>query len=399
MTDFTIDSPPRHAAVTGTGEVRVVRERDGRVRFALTAAGCVVGVLLLSKLVLRADAAAAWHAMAGAGPLVATALMPFAVGMAIDAYGTVTLLRALGHRTTLWQMLPVRMASEALHLSMPAGVVAADAATAALLEARCGVRLRDGMVASIARRWLVMRAHAGYIVIGAAVGFSTLASLSRGILGGAGLPWLVLASSLVPLTLSAAVAAGLLGQSTFAKLHSALGRLPSRRLARWLQSRRQEATATDEQVARLRGARSAAAAATFAFLVSWCFEALESALILRLLGAGASVDLRAVFAIEAGQSLVRSAAVIAPSGLGVVDLGYGAVLPLLGADAGVAPAFVVLKRAKEALWVLAGYAVLAFLRGRPQARCARCSASASTIGPILGCAGTTCAGTPSSAST
>jgi hypothetical protein len=120
---------------------------------------------------------------------------------------------------------------------------------------------------------------------------------------------------------------------------------------------------------------------------------------LRLLGAGATVDLRAVFAIEAGQSLVRSAAVIAPSGLGVVDLGYGAVLPLLGADAGVAPAFVVLKRAKEALWVLAGYAVLAFLRGRGQARCAKCSASASTIGPILGCAGTTCAGTPSSAST
>jgi hypothetical protein len=68
--------------------------------------------------------------------------------------------------------------------------------------------------------------------------------------------------------------------------------------------------------------------------------------------------------MEAGLSLVRSAAVIAPSGLGIVDLGYGAVLPALGADAGVAAAFVLLKRAKEAAWVLAGYAVLAALRGR-----------------------------------
>jgi hypothetical protein len=261
-------------------------------------------------------------------------------------------------------MLPVRLASEALHLSMPAGVVAADAATAALLESRCDVRVRDGIVAALARRWLVMRAHAAYIVVGALVGFSTLAGLSRDLFGRTELPWLVLASALVPLALSAAVAAGLLGQSTFARLHTALARLPSRRLTRWLQSRRHEATATDEQVARLRGSRSAIATATLAFLGSWCFEALESALILRLLGAGAAVDLRAVFAIEAGQSLVRSAAVIAPSGLGVVDLGYGAVLPLLGADAGVAPAFVFLKRAKEVLWVLAGYAVLAALRGR-----------------------------------
>jgi hypothetical protein len=357
-----MDVSSRHGAVTQTQHPRGVADRERRLRIALMAVGGSVGLALFARLIARADAAATWQAIGRAGPFVVTALIPFAVGMAIDACGTVALLRALGHRTTLAQMFPVRLASEALHVSVPAGVVAADTATAALLQARCGVRLRDGVVVSLARRWLVMRAHTAYIALGASLGFSALALLSRSLIGSAWLPWFVLASALVPLALSSAVGATLLGRSTFANLHATLGRLPSRRLARWLETRRHDASATDEQVARLRAARASTNTATIAFLGAWCFEALESALILRLVGV--SLPLSSVFAIEAGLSLVRSAVVVAPSGLGVVDLGYATVLPFLGADAGAAPAFVLLKRAKEAVWMSAGYVVLACLRGR-----------------------------------
>jgi hypothetical protein len=362
MNEFTTESLSRHVPVTGGGHGRAVQQRAGWTRIALMSIGCALGLSLLAKLALHADAAATWRAVVSAGPLIVTGLIPCALGMTVDAYGTVLLLRGLGHTATLGQVLPVRVASEALHLSMPAGVVAADTATAALLEARCDVPLRDGVVASLARRWLVMRAHSAYILVGALIGFTTLAALSPGLLGRAGLPWVVLGSSLVPLTLSTAVAASLLGRSTFARLQSTLARLPYRRIAAWVKSRRHEAAATDSQIARLRAARPATRWATVAFLACWCFEALESALLLRLVGA--EVSLPAVFAIEAGLSLVRSAAVIAPSGLGIVDLGYGTVLPALGADAGVVPAFVLLKRAKELVWVLAGYAVLGALRGR-----------------------------------
>jgi len=333
-----------------------------RWRIGLALAGCVVGLGLLANLVSRADAAATWAAATSAGPLLAVALVPFALGMTADAWGMVVLLRALGHRTTLAQVLPVRLASEALHISMPAGFVAAETATAAMLQSRHGVPVRDGIVATLARKWLVMRSHAVYIVVGAVVGSPALVVLSRGLLGGTALPWMVLGSALVPLTLSAALAAGLLGRSTFARLHSALERIPSRRLRGWLARNHHEALATDSQARRLRGARTATLHATLSFLATWCFEALESALLLHLVGA--RIDLGAVFAIEAGLSLVRSAAVIAPSGLGVVDLGYATVLPLLGADAGATPAFVLLKRAKELAWVLIGYALLAVAPAR-----------------------------------
>jgi uncharacterized membrane protein YbhN (UPF0104 family) len=333
----------------------------GRARIVVQILGCVVAVGIVVRLVTQADAASTWHAASSAGPFVLLALAPFAAGMTFDAWGTLALLRALGHRTSLAQMLPVRFASEALHVTLPAGFVASDTATALLLEKRCAVPVRDGVVASIARKWLVMRAHAAYIAVGAVAGFAALAALARA-LHAAALPWIVVSSAVVPLVLSAAVGAGLLGRSTFARIHAGLARIPSRRLARWLDSRRHEATATDGQVQRLRGARGAVATATAAFLACWCFEALESSLILRLVGA--HVDLFSVFAFEAGLSMVRSVVVLAPSGLGVVDLGYATVLQVLGVEPGAVAAFVLLRRGKEAVWVAAGYGILTALRGR-----------------------------------
>lgn len=341
-----------------------MRDTKGRIRIAATIVGCAVAAALLARVVAQADPQATWRALTGAGPFVFVGLVPFAVGMTLDAWGQLVLLRALGHRTTLAQLLPVRFASEALHITMPAGFVAADTATTLMLRDRCDVPVRDGVVASIARKWLVMRSHAGYIAVGALVGFPALAVASRQMLGNTmALPWIVLASASVPLALSSGVAAGLLGRSTFSRLHRLLSRLNWRWLRRWLDAHHREASATDGQVSRLRAARGATFVASLAFLGCWCFEALESVLLLRL--AGADIGLAPVFAVEAGLSLVRSAVVIAPSGLGVVDLGYATVLPMLGVDAGAAPAFVLLKRAKEVAWVLFGYA-LAYRSGSAQ---------------------------------
>ncbi|MGD0524205.1 MAG: lysylphosphatidylglycerol synthase transmembrane domain-containing protein [Polyangiaceae bacterium] len=349
----------------------------GRARIALQILGCIVAVAIVARLVAQADVASTLRAVSSAGPLIVAAVVPFAIGMTFDAWGMVVLLRGLGHRTSLARMLPVRFASEALHATLPAGFVAADTATALLLEKRCGVPLADGVVASIARKWLVMRSHAVYIAVGAVAGFAGLTTLAT-VLHAPALPWMVVTSAAVPLVLSAAVGAGLLGRSTFARLHGALARIPSKRLAKWLDSRRHDAVATDGQVKRLRAAGGTTWAATLAFLGCWCFEALESALLLHLVGA--HVDLVSVFAFEAGLSMVRSVVVLAPSGLGVVDLGYATVLQALGVDAGGVAAFVLMRRAKEGVWIAAGYAMLAALRGRKAGRAA--TAEASTAEPV-----------------
>ena len=354
-----------------------MRDTKGRIRIAATIVGCLVAATLLARVVALADPEATWHALTGAGPYVLFGLVPFAIGMTFDAWGQVVLLKALGHRTTIAQLLPVRFASEALHVTVPAGFVAADTATTIMLRDRCDVPLRDGVVASIARKWLVMRSHTGYIAVGAIVGFPALAVVSQKWFGSSwALPWIVLASASVPLALSSGVAAGLLGRSTFSRLHGVLTRLPWPWLRRWLDAHHREASATDSQVLRLRASRSATWLASLAFLGAWCFEAFESVLLLRL--AGADVGIGPVFAVEAALSLVRSAVVIAPSGLGVVDLGYATVLPMLGVDAGAAPAFVLLKRAKEVVWVLFGYA-LVYRSSGAQAQVARAARTGAQV--------------------
>jgi uncharacterized membrane protein YbhN (UPF0104 family) len=168
-----------------------------------------------------------------------------------------------------------------------------------------------------------------------------------------------------------------------------------RLLSRWLEARRHQATATDAQATRLRGARLATGTATLSFLGAWCLEALESALLLHLVGA--RVDLSSVFALEAGLSLVRSAVVLAPSGLGVVDLGYATVLQALGADPGAAAAFVLLKRGKEAVWVAAGYGLLALLRApqsSPSTSTSRRPASSTLTGNVRRWAHSVASGLP-----
>ncbi|HEY1697886.1 MAG TPA: lysylphosphatidylglycerol synthase transmembrane domain-containing protein [Polyangiaceae bacterium] len=326
-----------------------------RTRIGLQILAAALAVLVVGRIVLQADVATTLRTIGGAGPLILLGLVPFGIGMTFDAWGVVQLLRALGHRTSLAQMLPVRLASEALHITLPAGFVAADAATAVLLERRCQVPVADGVVASIARKWLVMRSHALYIAVGGVAGWGALTALANALHVPA-LPGIVVGSALVPFVLSAGVGAALLGRGTFARLHRVLARIPSKRLARWLASRGHDAVATDAQVVKLREARGVTASATLAFLGAWCLEALESALLLHLVGA--RVDLASVFAAEAGLSMVRSIVVFAPSGLGVVDLGYAAVVQAFGVDPAAAAAFVLLRRAKEAVWVLAGYLTL-----------------------------------------
>jgi hypothetical protein len=362
FTSFLVRRPPD--VTRGSEPARCVGSANAaigkRLRTFATFVGCAVAAYVVARLFAHTDASAMWRAIGSGGPLVVLAPVPFALGVTLDACGSVLLLRALGSRTTLAQMLPVRIASEALHISVPAGFVASDTATAVLLDARSDVPVRDGVVLSIARKWLVMRAHALYIVVGALVGFHALAGLSRERLGGA-LPWIVIVSAVIPLGASWVLGASLLGRSTFARMHAALARVPCKGLGIWLDARRTEAVATDAQLKRLRAARRATLSATCAFLGCWCLEALESALLLRLVGA--DIALGSIIAVEAGLSLVRSMVVFAPAGLGVVDFGYATVLPALGGDPGSVAAFVLLKRSKELGWVVLGYAILGTLRG------------------------------------
>ncbi len=246
----------------------------------------------------------------------------------LDTTGVLLLARAMELVVSAGAMLGVRVVSEAFHFGAPGGAIAGEAASIALLGKRCGLETRESAALVAGRKWLVMRAHAPYLALGAWLGFDVLSRLGRAV-HVPSLPWWVLGSGAVPLALSIAARAA----------------MPLLRA---------------ECVTRLTKARHITAMSSAVFFMAWLVEAAETAIILRIVGI--PLSMASVLAIETGLSLARSAVAFAPGGLGVQDLGYATALGMLGVPHESAAAFVLLKRAKEIAWIAFGF--LLFVIGR-----------------------------------
>jgi uncharacterized membrane protein YbhN (UPF0104 family) len=326
-----------------------------RVGFAVIVVACAAALLVrvFGAIDLRATRGAIVHA----GRLGPLALAPFLLAMTCDAMGIHLVLRALGYAVPLGRLLPIRIATEALHMTAPAGFVVADTATATLLDAHCRVPLGAGAVLAVGRKWLVMRAHSLYIAVGAACGAAALTMVSRRLFGADWFPAAVAASAAFPLGLSLALGAGFRGRSALARLQALARNCPWRALGARVASFRSGAVDGDVRLARVGAARSATRLATASFFVCWILESLETALILWLVVA--PLDLRLAMGVEVGLTLARSIGNVAPAGLGVQEAGYATLLTAAGVTVETAAAFVLLKRAKELVWIAVGYTLLA----------------------------------------
>ncbi|HSY22499.1 MAG TPA: lysylphosphatidylglycerol synthase domain-containing protein [Polyangiaceae bacterium] len=333
------------------------------VHLAVAAAVLLGAGALLAHAFAGVDARATARAVLRMGPAAPLALFPWIAGMAMDAAGMRFVLVAMGRRVRHASLVLVRVATEALHMTAPAGFLVSDSMTASLLATREGVPLADGAVLAVGRKWLVTRAHAAYIVLGAALGAEALTAISRRDLGGAWLAWAIAASALVPLGLSLGLGLGFRGYGALVRIQSALAKVPNdsfrRRVAAW----REHASAGDATLRRVGAARDLTWSATACFFCCWLFEAVDTVVILRLLGV--PLDFGFAMGAEVAISLLRSAGNVLPAGLGVQDAGYAALLSAMGVAPDAAAAFVVVKRGKELVWIAGGYALLAVLRRLP----------------------------------
>jgi uncharacterized protein (TIRG00374 family) len=95
-------------------------------------------------------------------------------------------------------------------------------------------------------------------------------------------------------------------------------------------------------------------------LVGWATGVLETWLMLALLGS--RVSLVTALVIEAGAAGVRAVGFLIPGSLGVLEGGIVGLFALLRMDPATGLAFGIVRRIREATWILLGYVCLAFLR-------------------------------------
>ena len=319
---------------------------------------CGAAIALFVRSLAHADLTRTWAILGHAGPLVVLCFLPYLAALTVDSLAWKHVFAALGRDPKHQKLLLVRLACEAVSMSLPAGAVFAESLTPTLLERHTGTSPSTSVAAMAGKKWLTMRSHGIYVLISAVVGFGILSRISNDVIGSAGLPWLVMALACIPAGLSVGLETSLARGSLAERLHGLLGRIPVARLKRWLENQRTGFARTDSGFARLVSDRTRSTHATFLYVAAWLIESLETLVILRVLGA--SVGFAEAMSIEAGLSVVRSLAFFAPSGIGVQDVGYVACFSAMGLpEAGaLGAAFVLVKRSKELFWIGVGYAAL-----------------------------------------
>jgi len=298
-------------------------------------------------------------ARAGGGALL-WVLVPMGCSLAIESCGWTWAFRRMGHDVPFTGVWRARVTSEALALTLPAGMLFCESTKPFLLARHCGLRMEASLAGMAVRKYLLLASQAVYITGFALLGAPFLERASSSILGRPGLSTALLA-------VGGVVFASAIGSGVFLRdgriaerVRASLARLPLPALRHELEQSRGRFDQTDGELRKFfaRPLPSASVPA-LPFLAGWVFEAVETYLILRLLG----VDLpfEAVAALEVALSFARHVTFILPAGLGVQDLGYVAFLRALGAHdpLTMGAAFVLIKRAKEAAWALLGFSLLA----------------------------------------
>jgi uncharacterized membrane protein YbhN (UPF0104 family) len=289
-------------------------------------------------------------------PLV---LVPMGAALFSESVGWAWAFRSFGHSVPILGLFRVRVASEALASSLPAGMLFCESTKPFLLARHCGLRAETSIAGMAARKYLLLVSQAVYLCLFAVLGAAFLETASLGLLGAPGLSYAVFGAGL---------SVGLSGLGCALALHRGrvaervlelLSRLPLPKLQRVLQSSRTRFTETDSELRSFfQGPLLATSLPALVFFASWLLEALETYFILRLLGV--QLPFVAVAGFEVVLSLLRHLTFLLPAGLGVQDLGYVAFLRVLGvADPlVVGAAFTLLKRAKECTWAVLGFALL-----------------------------------------
>ncbi len=323
--------------------------------------GAVVAIGLLVRMILTADLTQVGHCLGRAGPWAWALPLPFGVMMLCETLGWSSLLRRVGERPRFASLMRVRVMCEALALSLPGGAFVADGAKIALGHARLGLPTVPTTATVAAAKPLTTAALAFYVFVALLVSLVFARHLD-----GSTLRFLLVGADVVLVAVSAGMFFALRGAPA-GGLRRLLARVPSHRLRTWLLARRAGFERTDVDVHAIVCARARQLVVLAAPFAAGLFvQAFETGLLLTL--AGVRLPVADIIRLDAAMLVVRSMAFFVPSGLGVVDASYIAALGALGVPdhESVGTAFALLKRGKEVVCVIVGYALFAIKSRRSQ---------------------------------
>ncbi|MBI3456211.1 MAG: flippase-like domain-containing protein [Candidatus Rokubacteria bacterium] len=268
-------------------------------------------------------------------------------------YGLVAVLDAAGWRYAFPGRLPplrllvaARLAGEAVNATTPTATLGGEPLKAWLLT-QARVPFEEGLVSVVVAKTALVVSHLGFLAFALALAFWAPAAPA-------------LLASMVILMAVGVVAIGGFVWTQQRGLFGASGRALA-----WLGIRGRVAghlgRLDDHLRTYYRSQRGRLGLALLFHFLGWVAGSAEVWLALRFLGS--PVDLATAVVIEALGSAIRSATFLIPASLGVQEGGFVGIFVGFGLGAGAGLAFGLIRRIREILWAVVGYAFLVAWRG------------------------------------
>jgi uncharacterized protein (TIRG00374 family) len=303
----------------------------------------VLGITLLAVLVYRV----------GTEPIVETlrrlawwqfalVCLPYAAIMAADTLGW--RFAFASDRAPFWRLFGARMAGEALNVVTAVGAVGGEAAKAWLV--RRDVTYEESVPSIVIAKTTITMAQAVFLLAGLWLAWRALpvdAEVLRWMM------WLLVVEVVAVAGFAGVQVSGLVGRG--GRVLKMFGVIKDAAYAETLDRTLRDYYRTEW--------RRFGLSLSF-HLVGWLLGALEAFIILRALGL--SVPLATATIIEAFGSGVRFATFLVPASLGPSEAANAAAFAALGLGAGAGLAFSFVRRARQAVWIVLGLAVLAAMR-------------------------------------
>jgi glycosyltransferase 2 family protein len=303
----------------------------------------VLGITLLAVLVYRV----------GTEPIVETlrrlawwqfalVCLPYAAIMAADTLGW--RFAFASDRAPFWRLFGARMAGEALNVVTAVGAVGGEAAKAWLV--RRDVTYEESVPSIVIAKTTITMAQAVFLLAGLWLAWRALpvdAEVLRWMM------WLLVVEVVAVAGFAGVQVSGLVGRG--GRVLKMFGVIKDAAYAETLDRTLRDYYRTEW--------RRFGLSLSF-HLVGWLLGALEAFIILWALGL--SVPLATATIIEAFGSGVRFATFLVPASLGPSEAANAAAFAALGLGAGAGLAFSFVRRARQAVWIVLGLAVLAVMR-------------------------------------
>jgi uncharacterized protein (TIRG00374 family) len=310
---------------------------------AVKAVLLVLGVILLGVLVYRV----------GADPILEALgrLTWWQFGLVCLPYAVITAADTLGwrfafarDRAPFWRLYGARLAGEALNVVTAVGAVGGEAAKAWLV--RRDVAYEESVPSVIVAKTTITLAQALFLLLGLVLAWLTLPASAELVRA---MTWLLVVEILALGGFLGAQLSGLVARG--GRLLRMLGAIESIAYAERLDQALRDYYRTEWRRFGL----------SLGFhLAGWLLGALDTLVILWALGVTASVTTATI--VEALGSGVRFATFLVPASLGPSEAANAAAFAALGFGAGAGLAFSFIRRARQAVWVVIGLAVLLAMR-------------------------------------